>query len=48
VIHEKLEDGTEITWNLKQTTFSKAKKSIQPKVKLLCEVTKEFSHVGKS
>jgi hypothetical protein len=45
VIHEKLQDGAEITWNLKQTTFSKAKKSIRPKVQLLRELSKEFSHV---
>jgi hypothetical protein len=48
VIHEKLEDGTEITWNLKRTIFSKAKKSIKRKVPLLRELSKEFSHVCSS
>jgi hypothetical protein len=48
VIHEELEDGTEITWNLKQTTFSKAKKSILPKVQLLRELSEEFSHIDRS
>jgi hypothetical protein len=48
VIHEKLEDGSEITWDLKRATFSKAKKSIQPKVHLLRDLSKEFSHVGKN
>jgi hypothetical protein len=48
VIHERLEDGAEITWNLKRTIFSKAKKSIQPKVQLIRKLSKEFSHVGKS
>jgi hypothetical protein len=46
VIHDKLEDGAEIIWNLKQTTFSKAKRLIRPKAKLLREVSEEFSHVA--
>ena len=48
VIHEKLEDGTEITWSLKYMTFSNAKKLAQPKVSLLRELSKEFSHVDKN
>jgi len=45
LIHEKLEDGAEITWNLKRLTFARAKKLIQPRDRLLRELSKEFSQV---
>jgi len=48
VIHEKLQDGAEITWNLKRTTFQKAQKSIRSKVHLLRELSEEFGHVARS
>jgi hypothetical protein len=44
VIHDELEDGAEITWSLKRTTFAKAKKLPESKTKLLRELSKEFSH----
>ncbi len=48
VIHDKLEDGAEITWSLKHMTFSKAKRLVRPKVSLLRELSREFSHVDKN
>jgi len=48
VIHEELEDGSEITWSLKHMAFSNAKKLVQPGVLLLRELSKEFSNVDRN
>jgi Domain of unknown function (DUF4288) len=45
VIHEPLEDGAEITWDLKRLTLAKAKNLVRTKARLLREVSKEFSYV---
>jgi len=42
VVHDKLGDGTEITWSSKQLPLRKAKALVTSRRKLIADLTAEF------